>query len=92
MRASTFDGYAAIVRCHVVPAIGEVGLAELQPLDLQRLYAQLAAADRVRPLSAGSVLNLHLVLTHAFGQAVRWQLLASNPAAGAQPPRPRDRC
>jgi integrase len=35
------------------------------------------------------VLNLHLVLAQALGQAVRWQLLASNPAAGAQPPRPR---
>jgi integrase len=31
------------------------------------------------------------VLTQALGQAVRWQLLASNPAAGAQPPRPRHR-
>jgi integrase len=34
-------------------------------------------------------LNLHLVLTQAFGQAVRWQLLTVNPAHGAQPPRPR---
>jgi integrase len=28
-------------------------------------------------------------LTRALGQAVRWELLAANPAAGAQPPRPR---
>jgi len=35
------------------------------------------------------VLNLHLVLRQALGQAVRWELLAANPAAGAQPPRPR---
>jgi integrase len=28
-------------------------------------------------------------LTQALGQAVRWELLAANPAAGAQPPRPR---
>jgi len=34
------------------------------------------------------VLNLHLVLTQALGQAVRWGLLEQNPARGAQPPRP----
>jgi len=42
-----------------------------------------------RKLSAGTVLNLHLVITQALSQAVRWQLLAANPANGAQPPRPR---
>jgi hypothetical protein len=41
-----------------------------------------------RRLSAWTVLNLHLVLTQALGQAVRWGILASNPAKGAQPPRP----
>jgi len=40
-------------------------------------------------VSAGTVLNLHLLLTQAVAQAVRWQLLAANPVAGAQPPRPR---
>lgn len=35
------------------------------------------------------MLNLHLVLTQAFGQAVGWGLLDRSPAAGAQPPRPR---
>jgi len=35
------------------------------------------------------VLNLHLVLTQALSQAVRWGLLAQNPASLAQPPRPR---
>jgi len=35
------------------------------------------------------VLNLHLVMTQAFGQAQRWGLLPSNPVSGAQPPRPR---
>src|SRR3990170_3237535 len=34
-------------------------------------------------------MNLHLVLTQALGQAVRWGYIPSNPAAGAQPPRPR---
>jgi integrase len=66
--------------------IGDIALAEVHPLDVQDLYASLLERDP--PLSGGTVLNLHLVLHNAFGQAVRWGLIPVNPVAGAQPPRP----
>src|SRR5439155_18087671 len=50
----------------------------------QALYGKVLASGR----SGGTVLNLHLVLTQALGQAVRWGLIGVNPASGAQPPRP----
>jgi integrase len=87
VRATTYRGYESLLRNHVVPHIGSIPLPELEPLRLQALYAQLLTAPR--PLATGTVLNLHLVLTQAFGQAVRWGLLERNPASGAQPPRPR---
>jgi len=65
-----------------------MSLGELHALALQSLYASLMS-ERIPPISAGTVLNLHLVLTQAFGQAVRWGFLDRSPAAGAQPPRPR---
>lgn len=89
VRAATYEGYEALIRCHALPALGEVRLAELSPLRLQRLYHELMSDHHDRPLSSGTVLNLHLVLTQALGQAARWQLVSANPAAGAQPPRPR---
>jgi integrase len=90
VRATTYEGYECLLRCHVPTELRARPLAELRPLALQRVYADLlASGEGRRSLSAGSVLNLHLVLTQAFGQAVRWQLLATNPAAGVQPPRPR---
>src|SRR6266571_2288935 len=89
VRASTYEGYEALLRLHAMPHLHTVPLDSLRPLHLQNLYARLLAQTEPRRLSAGTVLNLHLVLTHALGQAVRWQLLPSNPAAGAQPPRPR---
>ena len=79
-----------MLRLHVLPRIGEGPVERLTPLALQGLCADLMVARPVGPgLAGGSVLNLHLVLTQALGQAVRWQLSSSNPAAGAQPPRPR---
>src|SRR5207245_9991908 len=87
VRAKTYEGYVGLIRLYAQPRVGQISLAEIGPLHLQRLYAELLAGPR--PLSGGTVLNLHLVLTQALSQAVRWGLLPSNPAAGAQPPRPR---
>jgi integrase len=89
VRATTYEGYECLLRWHVPAELRASPLAELRPLALQRTYADLLVErDERRRLSSGTVLNLHLVLTQALGQAVRWQLLTTNPAAGAQPPRP----
>jgi hypothetical protein len=87
VRPKTADGYRGLIRLYAVPALGATPLEELRPLDLQGLYTSLMAPDRA--LSAGTVVNLHLVLTHAFGQAERWGLIERTPATGAEPPRPR---
>lgn len=86
VRPRTFMGYESLLRLHAIPWIGEIPLAELGALELQRLYATLLAPGR--GLAAGTILNLHLVLTNALGQAMRWGLIERNPAQGAQPPRP----
>jgi hypothetical protein len=71
-----------------MPALADLPLRDVGPLDLQSLYSFLLQ-ERDPTIAAGTVLNLHLVLTQAFGQAVKWDLLDRSPAAGAQPPRPR---
>jgi len=85
VRPKTYEGYEGVIRLYASPALGEIPLERLHPLHLQQLYGALTE----RGLSGGTVLNLHLVLTQAMSQAVRWGLLAHSPAAGAQPPRPR---
>jgi integrase len=87
VRIKTWEGYEAHLRLHATPALGGLALAEVTPLQVQQLYGELMAGER--PLSGGTVLNLHLVLTQAFGQAVRWDMIVRSPVAGAQPPRPR---
>jgi integrase len=90
VRPSTHEGYQALLRCHLIPVLGELPLTRLHPLHLQDLYARLLdPGGEHRPLAAGTVRNLHLALSCALNQAVRWQLLPSDPARGAQPPRPR---
>jgi len=85
VRPKTLDGYRGLIRLYASPGLGSLRLVELEPLEVQGLYSELLG----RGLSAGTVVNLHLVLTQALGQAERWGLITRNPVASAQPPRPR---
>jgi hypothetical protein len=79
---SSHRTYTTLMRAYVVPAIGPIRLKKLRPIDLANLYAQT-----LRSLAPKSVALLHRVLSQALRQAMRWQLLASNPAATVAPPR-----
>lgn len=86
----TFERYAEIVRRHLVPALGGCRLIDLKPLHIQEYYAQALKTGRLDgrgALSARTVLHHHRVLSQALNQAVRWQLIARNPAHAVRPPR-----
>jgi integrase len=91
VRPTTYDGYRCICEIHVIPRLGATRLVDLHPLQIQRMYTEALVSGRARGsggLAARSVLHLHRVLKEALAQAVRWQIIAANPALGAQPPRP----
>lgn len=85
VRPSTHRGYQQHVVLHIVPAIGSIRLDKLTGQDLARLYADRLAAGK----SARTVELTHSVLHSALKQAVRWDLIARNPADLVSPPRPR---
>ncbi len=87
---STASHYREIVRRRMIPALGSVELTELRPQQIQAFYSRLLRDGRANGsggLSARSVLRFHQVLHAALHHAVRWQLLARNPADAVQPPR-----
>jgi integrase len=85
VRPSTLRGYQQHVRLAVNPTIGAIRLDKLTGQDLARLYAGRLDAGK----SARTVELTHSVLHSAFKQAVRWDLIARNPADLVSPPRPR---
>lgn len=90
LRPTTFYRYEGYVRCHLRPALGRLQLSKIRPLHIQALEANALKAGRKSGrggLSAQTVLHLHRVLHGALAQAVRWQLIMTNPAAAVQPPR-----
>jgi integrase len=76
VKARTFEEYVPIV-----PRIGRMRLAEVEPLDIQRLCADLRGT-----LSTQSVVNTYRCLHRAFDQAVRWGLIPRKPCDGVTPP------
>lgn len=88
---STFDQYAWAVRRHIVPALGQCKLAELQPAQLDRWLRRLGTAprgDRGRPLSPTSVRLIRKVLSMACEDAAERGLLAENPVRCTEVPSP----
>jgi integrase len=84
------ERYAEIARKNIVPLLGGLGLTKLQPAHISQAYAKALTSGRrdgCGGLSARTVTHMHRVLREALQQAVRWQLLARNPADAVRPPK-----
>jgi len=90
IKPATFESYRRNMRLHAAGRpIGRRKLQEVDPADLNALYAQLLqGGDAHRALSGRSVAYVASILHRAFKDAVRWQLLVRNPADSSDPPRP----
>ena len=75
--------YVYLLKQYVRPNIGGLKLMDIKPLDIQSLYTKLSD----KGLSPRTVRYIHVLLTSAFKQAIRWRLLAQNPAAYAELPK-----
>ncbi len=71
LRERTYQGYEDLLRLYVRPTIGKQRLADVTPLDLQSLYTKMSESG----LSARTVRYVHAVLSSAFKQAMKWEIL-----------------
>lgn len=85
LRPRTYAGYAAIVRKHLVPALGRVALAKLTAAQVQGVLNGLSAAGA----APQTVRNVHAVLRRALGQGVRWGMVGRNVATLVEVPQSR---
>jgi site-specific recombinase XerD len=80
----TFEGYEAIIKHHLVPALGHILLKQLQPQAIQAYYGE--ACER---LSARTIHHHHRVLSESPKYTVRQGYLGRNPCELVDPPSPR---
>jgi integrase len=84
VRPMTWRGYEHLMRLHIVLMLGKVPLAKLTPQHVQSLITTKMRDGRLSPRT---VQYMHSTLRAALNQAVRWRMIAYNPAAMASPPR-----
>jgi len=92
LRPSTWAGYDANVRLHILPHIGRVPLRNLRPDHIERMYSDLSVeGNHVRNggLDPKTVLEIHQILRRSLDDAMRRGMIVANPAKVAHAPRRR---
>ena len=87
---TTKDGYRYFVDGHIVPALGDILIQNLQPMHIQQFYKEQLENGRVDGkggLSAKSVLNIHRILKRALAHAVKMQVVNRNAAEFVEVPK-----
>lgn len=80
---STVRRHEELTRIHVKPAVGQLKLSKLDPLQVQSLYRSKLDEG----LSAATVVKIHSTLSKSLKQAVRWRLIPLNVCSSVTPPR-----
>jgi len=86
---TAWTNYGQIIRRNVQPYLGSKRLTDLSPLDVKRWHGKLLENGRKDggPLAVASVKLAHRILHRALADAVRWNLIAINPATGVRAPK-----
>jgi integrase len=79
----TRERYEQLLKCHVIPTLGNRPLQQLQAVEIDRLY--LALEQKLSPRSCHHV---HVVFNAAVKAAIRKGLLSINPVGRAEAPSP----
>jgi integrase len=80
---STFENYRYLLKLYVREKLGNRKLSDIKPFDIQKLYNQMTESG----LSARTVRYVHAILTSSFSQALKWQMLSTNPCKVVDLPR-----
>ena len=83
IRPNTYDTHESIIRVHLVPALGRIKLVDLNAQHIQYFLSQLDKRGASRYTQA----RIFAVLKRALKVAVRWGLIAYNPADRVDAPR-----
>jgi integrase len=87
LRKRTAEEYKLVLRRYVRPYLGGLRLDRVTPLEVQGMIREL---DR-RGLGPRTIRYAHAVLSGAMRQAVRWRMIAMNPASDVDLPRMKRR-
>lgn len=89
LRQTTYAGYEKTIRNTINPELGHLPIHDINRRTLEHLYTKLMTTGgrHHNGLSSKTISNIHGIISKALNDAVRWDYLHANPAAGAQLPK-----
>jgi integrase len=86
----SFERYEDVITHNIIPLIGNIRLAKLQPMAISNAYGKALTSGRSDGrggLSPRTVHYMHRVLRQALDHAIRWSLIGRNPIDAVEPPK-----
>ena len=83
LSASTVETYSFMIRHHVLPQLGNMSLASLQPQVIQNLYTAMIK----KGLSTATVRKTHNILHKSLENALKMGLIMRNPLVAVECPK-----
>lgn len=85
---TTVYGYQKIIDNHLIPALGDIPLLKLTPMDIQQYYIQV---QQSASLSSNTLRRHHDLLSSSLRSAVRQDKLLVSPMDRVEPPRAKQK-
>ena len=85
---TTVYGYQKIIENHLLPALGDIPLLKLTPMDIQQYYIQVQQSCN---LSSNTLRRHHDLLSSSLRSAVRQDKLLTSPMDKVEPPRAKQK-
>ncbi|MGN0290922.1 MAG: tyrosine-type recombinase/integrase, partial [Lachnospiraceae bacterium] len=87
---TTTDIYRILLNTHILPAIGHLKLAKVQPAHLNKLYTDMLENrkdNKEGGYSPTTIKRVHALASSIFSTAVQWNILLDNPCERVRPPK-----
>lgn len=92
LEITTINAYQDMLKDFILPALGHLKISNINPLHLQTFYNNLLE-DGVRKdgkkggYSPSTIKKCHAILSSMLNDAVKWQMIDSNPCTKISPPK-----
>ena len=90
LEATTLLLYKHLLTLHIIPAIGNLKLAKVQPAHLNKLYL-LLSQERKDGKTGGyapkTIKHVHNLISGIYSAAVKWNIVTDNPCDRVEPPK-----
>lgn len=90
LEPTTTEVYKFLLDAHVIPEIGHLKLAKVQPAHLNKLYSVLLKErkdGKAGGYSPTTVKRIHAVISSIMTTAVQWNIITENPCKRIKPPK-----